>query len=66
MWKGITLVKDKNEIFRFVYFSSKMCNQVRIMKSAAEDFNADCKLMNPSGGTTDKLNPVASGEIWWY
>ncbi len=56
-------MKDKNEIFRFVYFSSKMCNQVRIKKSAAEDFNGDCKLMNPRG-TTDKLNPIASGEIW--
>ncbi len=59
----MTFVKDKNEIFRFVYFlSPKMCNQVRV-KSVTEDLNGDCKLMNPSGGVIDKPNPVALCKI---
>lgn len=44
-------------------FSSKMCNQVRVKKSATEDLNGDCKLMNALEGVIEKPNPVALGKI---
>lgn len=46
-----------------IFFSPKMCNQVRVKKSVTEDLNGNCKLMNPSGRVIEKLNPVALGKI---
>lgn len=52
-------MKDTIEIFRFVLFFSKMCNQVHTRKSVTEDLNGNCQQM--SGAEKKDLNPANLG-----
>lgn len=63
--RGMTLVKDALEIFRFVYFfPPEMCNQVRKMKSSNENLNGNCQYMSPFG--KEELNLAELGMNGWF